>query len=138
MLAALQAMDLPQQVIAAHKPLTWDPVITVEAAHSLINPLPTVPTNRQFLRTLQHTFLADMSRRQIFCSAPAIPCPATKPNAQPASQSSRPSAPRDHPKAHPKSNRDRRDKKRRTHSAAKAAKPQTNPRNSRQLDDARA
>ena len=132
MLAALQAMDLPQQVITAHKPLAWDPVLTVEAAHALLNPLATIAANRQYLRTLQHTFLADMSRRQIFCSTTSIPCPVTKSTTPSTSQSSRPSASRDHPKSHPKATRDRRDKTRRAHSTAKAAKPQHNP---RQPDD---
>ena len=134
-LAALQAMDLPQQVIAAYKPPTWDPLMSVEAAQALIHPLPTVCASRQFTRTLQQVFLADMSRRQIFCSAPTTPCPFTQTDAPSASQ--RPSAPRDHPK-HPNARRDKRDHKRPTHRAAKTAKPRPNPRNPHQPDDARA
>ena len=135
-LAALQAMDLPQQVVAAHKPLTWDPILSVEAAHALLNPLPTVLPGRQFTRTLQHVFLADMSRRQIFCSAPTIPCPATQSSAPLASQ--RPPASRDNPRPHPKSSRNKREKKRLPHHTAKATMPRRNPRNPRQPDDTHA
>ena len=134
-LAALQAMDLPQQVIAAYKPPTWDPLMSVEAAQALILPLPPICASRQFTRTLQQVFLADMSRRQIFCSAPTTPCPFTQADAPSASQ--RPSAPRDHPK-HPNARRDKRDHKRPAHRAAKTAKPRPSPRNPRQPDDARA
>ena len=134
-LAALQAMDLPQQVISAYRPPTWDALMSVEAAQALILPLPTICASRQFTRTLQQVFLADMSRRQIFCSAPTIPCPFTQTDAPPASQ--RPAAPRDHPK-HPSTRRDKRDHKRSTHRAAKAAKPRPSPRNPRQPEDVRA
>lgn len=72
-LAALNAMDLPQAVTSAHKPPSWDLVLTVESAQALLVPLTPLPTGRHYLQTLQHSFMADMTRRKIFCSAPSVP-----------------------------------------------------------------